>query len=331
MGENQSQYSSKNYCFIAPLEFLQLDVGKETCVPIMPGLFFRTDVKAILGRFGAGFPNAVGALEHESLLRTKVVAFGECPKESMPEMQPQQFIQIIYLWLRPFLRSLWLIKDHSINVGNSFAIGGLETPNMAISSNYMTDRFSRVGCDISPTIFSADEISEAIRIHIRLETYLYAKNSGDIHFMMDKTFSRIGRAIQFVQAARSSPNAAFRVAHYCSAFETLFSTDLNEISHRLSERVAYFSATNVINKRDIYRKLKRAYNIRSKVTHGDVLSPKQIEELPLVSADCDAILRQCLKKIILDDRYTAVFDSKNEDLEEFFFQLLFPDTEKIAE
>ena len=125
MGETPSQNSLENYYFIAPLEFLELNVGKDTCIPIMPGLFFRTDVKAIVERFGEVFIKAAGALEHESLLRTKVVAYGECPKDSMPEMHPEQFIFIIYLWLRPFLRSLWLIKDHSINVGNSFAISGL--------------------------------------------------------------------------------------------------------------------------------------------------------------------------------------------------------------
>ena len=70
--------------------------------------------------------------------------------------------------------------------------------------------------------------------------------------------------------------------------------------------------------------MKRAYNVRSKVTHGDVLSPKQVEELPLIAGECDNILRHCLKTIVLDDHYTEVFDSKNDVLEDFFFQLLFP-------
>ncbi len=323
-------HSTKNYHFIAPLEFLHLEIGKETSVPIMPGLFFRTDPKAILDRFGKGFVPIIGTLEHETLLRTKVVAYGECPEDSMQGIHLKEFIKVMFLWLRPILRSLWLIKDHNINVGNSFSILGLGTPKMMVSSNYMADRFLRVGGPMEPTTFSADELSEGVRVHIRLESYLHTKKSRDIDFMMDKTFSRIGRAIQFVQAARISKNEAFRIAHYCSAFETLFSTESTELSHRLSERVACFAAVAVNDRRAIYRKMKRAYNVRSKVTHGDVLSPKQVEELPLIAGDCDTILRHCLKMIILDDHYTTVFDSKNDVLEEFFFQLLFPDASQVA-
>lgn len=318
-------HPSENYYFIAPLEFLHLDIGKETSIPIMPGLFLRTDSKAILDRFGDDFVCAAGTLEVTALLRTKVVAYGECPKSAVHGIDSGRFIVLMFLWLRPFLRSLWLIKDHSVNVGNSFSVVDSGTPQMVVSSNYMTDRFLRIGGSTEPVTFSVDEIAEGIRIHDRLEGYLHTKKSRDIDVMMDKTFSRIGRAIQFVQFARISKNEALRIAHYCSAFETLFSTEATELSHRLSQRVALFAGETASAKRDIYRKMKRAYNVRSKVTHGDALSQKQVEELPSVSGDCDGILRQCLKKIILEDHHTATFDSKTDVLEEFFFENLFPD------
>ena len=51
--------------------------------------------------------------------------------------------------------------------------------------------------------------------------------------MMDKGYTHSGRAMRFIAAARAAPDLAFKISHYCSALETLFTTDPIEVGHKL--------------------------------------------------------------------------------------------------
>lgn len=54
--------------------------------------------------------------------------------------------------------------------------------------------------------------------------------------------------------------------------EALFSEGDGEISHKIAERTSIFSESDVKNRKDTFKKLKKIYNARSQLVHGKDLS-----------------------------------------------------------
>jgi len=86
---------------------------------------------------------------------------------------------------------------------------------------------------------SLNELKEWGHTNDRVEGYLSEASSTSLRFMMEKGYTRSGRAMQFVVAARRAPDLAFKVANYCSAFETLFTTESTELAHKLAGGMAH--------------------------------------------------------------------------------------------
>jgi hypothetical protein len=68
---------------------------------------------------------------------------------------------------------------------------------------------------------------------------------------------------------------------------------------------------------------EKALHVRSKLVHGDTLSPRQIEELPSIAVELEGYLRTVLNAIFQSDELKKIFDVHNETVEEYFTQLLF--------
>ncbi len=115
---------------------------------------------------------------------------------------------------------------------------------------------------------------------------------------------------------------AYKIANYCAAFETMFTTENMELSHKLAERSAYF-VKEEFDKLTTYKQLKKAYGIRSKLTHGASIEKKLVDELPEISIKTDRILRTAFLKIINDEKLIELFDSSNDRIDAFFESLIF--------
>lgn len=91
---------------------------------------------------------------------------------------------------------------------------------------------------------------------------------------ISSTYSRYGRAYSFIKSARVTIDPAMKIAHYCSALESLFSTDNSELTYKLSERVSLFMKDMGYEPMDVFSDMKHYYSIRSAVTHGDSIKGK---------------------------------------------------------
>jgi hypothetical protein len=119
----------------------------------------------------------------------------------------------------------------------------------------------------------------------------------------------------FSQAARSAGDIGAKVANYVAALESLFCTDSSEMSNKLSERVASFLSNSPNEKLTLYRIAKSAYNIRSKIVHGDSIKTP-IGKITEVSCECDELLRQILKRIMAEQRLYDQFSGPSGELED---------------
>jgi len=131
------------------------------------------------------------------------------------------------------------------------------------------------------------------------------------------------RAFYWVQAGRSAAGIGQRVACFCTALESLFATSSVELTHQLAERTAIFLAEESNRREEIYRQVKRAYGVRSKVIHGEVIRQSRTSELIMASQECDGLLREVIQKVVGDREARATFDGTNDRIDRYFLQLLF--------
>ena len=139
---------------------------------------------------------------------------------------------------------------------------------------------------------------------------------------LQKGIDRISIVFYFLQSARSNPDLAVKIVDYCTCFEALFSTSSAELSHQLAERIAFFIGESNIERRDIFNNIKEAYGIRSRIIHGDLLSPSKIDRLHTISETCDNFLRKILFKIFLDTELSNMFSAPPNELDDYFLNLM---------
>jgi hypothetical protein len=207
------------------------------------------------------FTRAAGAIEAEHLRAEKNIVFGEFEISDMKGMPPASFLLVILLWIDLLLRNAWLVKDHAMECDAAFL--RVDTPSgTSWTRNFLALRPSfadgRVG---SPLEMSISEMNAWVQKSDLVESYLHDTDSSSLRFMLEKGYRRSGRAIQYVDAARRSASLPFKIANYCSAFETLFTTDAAELAHKLSERVAFFLGERGYNRLAVYATIKSAYAI----------------------------------------------------------------------
>jgi len=269
------------------------------------------------------FARAAGVIEAEHLRVESNIVCGEFETSDMEGMPPDSFLLVILLWIDLLLRNAWLVKDHGMECDAAFL--RVDTPlGTSWTRNFLAMRPSfadgRVGSALEMSI---SELNGWAQKSDLVESYLHDTDSSSLRFMLEKGYTRSGRAMQYVDAARRTASLPFKIAHYCSAFETLFTTDAAELAHKLSERVAFFLGERGHDRLAVYGTIKNAYAIRSKLVHGDTLKAKQIEELSSLSVQCDNYLRVILNCVFTTDSLKGVFDLGTDALDEYFARLIF--------
>lgn len=227
-----------------------------------------------------------------------------------------EILQLLLNWIDEVLKNSWLIKDNCIIIDTAYLISELNASSLRLEYQLTNSRGI-----VQEVTFSKDEIKGFERYHDRIENYLFGKDSGTLKFMLNKNFSRIGRTLLFIKQAREARNLAYKISNYCSALETLFSTDSSELSHKLSERIAFFLFPE-FKKIETFKIMKKAYLVRSKLTHGASLEQKQIDLLGDLSENIDSMLRFILNKIMRDENLVLVFDSDNTKVDIYFEELI---------
>jgi len=140
--------------------------------------------------------------------------------------------------------------------------------------------------------------------------------------LLQKGIERVSIVFYFLQSARSNPDIAVKIVDYCTCFEALFSTSNAELSHHLSERIAFFLGNSLDERRDIFNKIKEAYGIRSRIIHGDLLSQSKIDKLYIISETCDDLLRKILFKIFKDEELSKLFTAPPSHLDDYFLNII---------
>lgn len=236
--------------------------------------------------------------------------------------------------METFLLFLWLVKDNSISLEESY---GYSTEKSIIAYWTSHNIFSTSSGNFEDISFSDPEINEVVDLLLKYarispqepeELSSFDFSSADPNqapqlkpgVRRDKMENRIQRAFSFLSTARSTPHLPQKITHYMSILESLFSTDANEVLHKVSERTAYFIGADKSDRLEIFRTVKKAYDTRSKFVHGQKVK-NTFDNLAPLCAKIDNIVRAVLKKIVLTEH--LIFLKKDDELTEYLIEIIF--------
>lgn len=171
-------------------------------------------------------------------------------------------------------------------------------------------------------LFSVDEINSTIGL---LDTFLsfnfpakFDLNHGDTDYFK---VSILQRAAELVELSKLTQNTYHKIGLLCSALECLFTTDATEVTHKVSERVAFFLSEKPGKRIEISKKIKGAYKHRSDFFHGNKLKKNPNG----IFFDIDDIVRKTMVKALTEKSY--IFMGTNDELNNYFVSLIFGNSE----
>jgi hypothetical protein len=284
-----------------------------------------TQIEAMLGGY---FGRELGRHEATYLVQNGCVLFERTKREFKSHAEAVNHL-VHWLGIRGiFLQCLWLIRDNSVDRDTGFLSDVVRKKGQAFASFAPRETYTTAEGKVTVATFSPSELE-----HVRdsfykpiLASYNFSlqpvKREEGLIVSSDQG-PRVGRAHYFLRTARTTDDTGVKMALYITCLEILFSNDSAELAHKLSERVACFLELAPKRRREVFAIVKRAYNLRSKVVHGDVVKLKDQKELPFLTREIDNMLRRIFQRLYLEKDTLDSIESTNQDREHYFEELYF--------
>ncbi len=260
----------------------------------------------------------MGLIEYNYLMESNCLiayAQGEFDEKSI---SAKQYLDLYLLAMKSYFFSLWLAKDNAVDFDTCFLYYENINGEVQVTSNvFSATNFTCVGT-FETTSFSKDElvqITNFARKNLAFEKI--ESKIGNIN-----RYNRISIASNFLQHARSCSDLGLKMVSYCSVFETLFSNDATELAHKLSERIARFLAEDKEQRIKIFKLVKKAYDVRSKVVHGTTFKSVKIDEINSVIREVDELCRKVINIALEKGEDSNVFLWENDKFENYFLELI---------
>jgi len=283
--------------------------------------FISNDLTCINNELTAEWGEQFGRIDTSIISNCTAFVYGRS-KLNHPDADYRGFLEERLHYIGQFLSTLWMVKDNAVNMGFGYLRARLDKLHRTYEGLQLSQIVTMAdGCrpEECPTILDRDTLREARELFRRFTTN--PKKGEDVKTRLHKSINptRIQRAHYFLQASRSTSDVGIKIALYCTALEALFGTDKQELTHRLSERVAVY-AGGVDQRLGVYQDMKRAYNVRSGVLHGASIQKAydgiKVED---ISRRCDQLLRVCLIRSLNDD----LFNKPNSEINKYFLERIF--------
>ena len=135
--------------------------------------------------------------------------------------------------------------------------------------------------------------------------------------------SRLILTLNHLYAALHIDKGEPRFMMFTVVLESLFTTSRDELSHRVSERIAFFLETNNQDRANLYQKVRDIYGTRSMIAHGITMKKKDIQKMQAIHPELEFLVQRILKKIILDGNLIAKFSASQKNRDAYLNSLLF--------
>jgi hypothetical protein len=309
-----------NFKFYTTFRFLKVVGNDFDDFDLLPGLTLVRDRAKIRKVLTKNIKDFAGIIEYDHLYNANHIIYADLKDEFFPPSLPSGDALLGWiLWIDMLVSTSWLIKDNGILCEIAYCNKSDRRNYSEWSNNSLMSMFTFSNGDRHTEVeFTREDLINWEKKNHKIQTYLYNNSSTVFDTFLDSKYSRYGRALSFIKSAKREYDPAMKIAHYCSALESLFSTDSAELSHKLSERVAIFLKPYGFDPLKTFDEIKSFYNIRSKVTHGDSLKSSKLENIPDESKKLDGYLRVIMNEILESEELMTIFNGKKEGLEMYF-------------
>jgi hypothetical protein len=227
-------------------------------VQIDDGLYLTNENRVQLERIlSRPFRSAIGTTELASLLTGSAAAYS---KDFPNEPDPAAAINLLTAWLqmlRAFFMALWVVKDNAVNCELGFLEHDVPGQGLTHASNFIAALFSTASGSMDQTAFSIDDVRRAreyfnkfffpvmlgLDLNAEVSSHTESLPKPSPFVISAKGVHRLPRFLYFLTAARCATDLGVKVSLYMTCLEIMFSTEAAELTHRLSERVAFFCGT----------------------------------------------------------------------------------------
>ncbi|EOP59357.1 MULTISPECIES: HEPN domain-containing protein [Bacillus cereus group] len=225
-----------------------------------------------------------------------------------------------------FANCLWLTKDNTVHVRTGYL--HLYDDNFPLNQAVISCSLNLVpttaSCEFYETSFSTEEIEKTLLYYSHNPVENWDKEESlqmPSKNPLTKDKERIDRARYFLLIARGATSLPIKIMYYCSILECLLTSDNSGLSHKVSERFAYYVGDNLAERKKYFKLAKNAYDIRSKTVHGQPIK-KTKEEMQKIAIEIDAAIRKIFNGYLNEEGYYNIFNMKNDDYESWFTELI---------
>ncbi|MDD9180740.1 hypothetical protein, partial [Aliivibrio sp. A6] len=214
----------KKYIFISTLRHLTIPEAMTGWLTLMPGINITNDQVEIQKVITEEFREVAGIIEYQHFLNADNILYCYINQESFGKPLDSGQALILWLsWLQMLLNDLWFIKDNAVVCEAAFCklTHGVDTS--WTRNNITNAAYNSLGQPFISTELSVEEMKSWSGKSVQVQTYLHDSDSTFFDSFINTNFSRVGRSMRFIQAAIKEQHPAVKLAHYCSAFESLFS------------------------------------------------------------------------------------------------------------
>ncbi|MCI3146184.1 hypothetical protein C5137_07565 [Bacillus cereus] len=315
--------------FVASIYNLKVDRVLNRGISVIEGIRLSNS-KARLDTFiDEYFKKLAGTLEVDELYDKPFVYYEGTINEEIDVDNGDERLNLLDYYLRLtqiFSNFLWLAKDNSVTVQQGFLY--IKYPNgkpHSMTSNMRTPLFFNSKGEREQIVFTSEELKELASWFKTLNHENIEKETHEISLVVSTISNRIERFNYFLQSTRTQTHLPSRIGMYCTLLEILLSTDKDEITHKIAERLAKILGETYEERLEIFTFIKTAYAIRSSTFHGDKLPRKlrDTDKLKEMASKFDEYLRKLFSFILSKKNVIELYSKdNNDDLNAWFKELI---------
>lgn len=318
------------FYFIASIYNLKIDKVMNRGINVIEGIRLSNSKARLDSYIDDFFEILAGKLEVDELYDKPFLYYeGVIEREDLNIEEGEDRLKFLDKYLKLsqiFSSNLWIIMDNSVTVQQGFLyIKNSDDSPHSMTSNMRTPLFFNAQAENQTVIFKNEEITELASKMKKLNNEYVEKENDEMSLIINTISNRIERFGYFLQTTRTQTHLPNRIAMYCTLLETLLSTDKDEITHKIAERLARIIGENYAERLEIFTFIKQAYAVRSSAVHGDKLPKKyrNIDKVKEMSVKFDDYLRLLYVYILSDEKANQLFkDDNNDNLNEWLNEII---------
>lgn len=301
--------------FVTALRQVRFELDLSSPLELLDGLVLAEYDRALYLDLGIEFEKSIGKLEATALASSSALIL--LREQNVEEKGGMDFLNACMEKAQAFVHFLWSVKDNAANIELGFLKEGGESSSDH-HSNSRSSFFTLSDGLTADVSFTESETKLAANGFGRMKTFESIEQKGTL---LSSHANRFSVFFYHLQAGRSTNDIALKIERFCTGLEALFSSSNSELAHQLAERTAFFLENDPQNRLSVYKMIKSAYAVRSKVSHGATLKHGQIENLPVLARDMDEILRRIFSSLVDEPEMMSRF-SKAFDIDDYFVNLI---------